>query len=447
MSDLGRVLELLHDSPSLWRTLRAEGIEWTNPPLAREAFTRGIDELPGRLLGPNGLKTPSGFLSTTSGSLGFISSTGDDASAFTDGFNTTETWKLWMEQPDRRRVEFEAGHRTVTAVWVGDTWWSWAPNRGAMTNAGDPHHGHGKGPSEALVETQTLVGVLDFEALNQEQFLGRDVVRVRATPRPQHMMSRFALHGLGSGADDYLLSVDAERGVILRSEARLRDQPFKVIEMTDVTFDESLPPDTFASPVPADEVTFAPPGPADTLPPFRPAPSKHQPWMGPPPGFVGGWIPWQVVLAATSDVYVALNCFAAFPTGLSFDMVARIRPGARPRERTNTFMLLGMDAGFRFEVAFSDGRKAEAHPMAILEMPSATRPDTPLLSAVGPGGGDVRQSRMSFWLWPLPPPGPITWVLSWEEQGVPEQRITLDASEIVSAAGQARQLWEESGNG
>ena len=226
MSDLGRVLELLHDSPSLWRTLRAEGIEWTNPPLAREAFTRDIDELPGRPFGRSGLKTPSGSVST-SGSFGFISSTRDNASAFTDSFNTTETWKLWMEQPDRRRVEFEAGHTTVTAVWVGDTWWSWAPGRGAMTNDGDPHHQHGNGPSEPLVGTQALLGTLDFEALGQVQFLGRDVVRVRATPRIQHMMSRFALHGLGPGADDYLLSVDAERGVILRSEARLRDQPIQ----------------------------------------------------------------------------------------------------------------------------------------------------------------------------------------------------------------------------
>jgi hypothetical protein len=53
------------------------------------------------------------------------------------------------------------------------------------------------------------------------------------------------------GADEYMLSVDAEQGVLLRTEAR--EQPFKVIEMTEVEFDVDLPPGTFKIDLPNGE--------------------------------------------------------------------------------------------------------------------------------------------------------------------------------------------------
>jgi hypothetical protein len=61
------------------------------------------------------------------------------------------------------------------------------------------------------------------------------------------------LHELGVGADDYLISVDAERGVVLRIDARFREQPFTVIEMTEVEFDAELPPETFTIVLPHGE--------------------------------------------------------------------------------------------------------------------------------------------------------------------------------------------------
>jgi hypothetical protein len=57
-----------------------------------------------------------------------------------------------------------------------------------------------------------------------------------------------ATHGLGSGADEYRLLVDAERGVFLRAEALLGGAPFRVLEMRDLAFDEDLPEHTFSPP-------------------------------------------------------------------------------------------------------------------------------------------------------------------------------------------------------
>ena len=246
MSELGEVLELLHSSPSLWRTLKATGIERTDPSLYHEAFRRGFD-LQRPPFGLSGLKTRSTSGSATLG-VTFTSASGDDSS-LDDGDDATEGWRLWIEHPDRRRAEFVAGQEIVTAVWVGDTWWSWSPSQGAMTNNGQPNHSHGKGPSEALIETQALLGALTLEVLGRGQLLGREVLKAMATPRPLPMPS-MALHGLGPGADDYVLAVDAERGVVLRSEARLRGEPFKVIEMTEIVFDLPLPAATFAPPTP-----------------------------------------------------------------------------------------------------------------------------------------------------------------------------------------------------
>ena len=247
MSDLGDLLELLHSSPSLWRTLRASGTEWTEPQLYDEAYHRGLD-VKRPPFTHSGAKTRSTSVSARS-TVSFAKDSSDNEPTADDSGGSAETWRLWIEQPDRRRVGFDVGLEQVTAVWVGDTWWSWSPSGGSATNNGEPNVHHGKGPSEPLIETTALLAELAFEVEGRANLLGREVLKARATHRPLPT-PRMALFGLGSGADDYLLSVDAERGVVLRSEARLRGKPFKVIEMTEIDFDLPLPPETFSPPGP-----------------------------------------------------------------------------------------------------------------------------------------------------------------------------------------------------
>ena len=49
---------------------------------------------------------------------------------------------------------------------------------------------------------------------------------------------------------------------------------------------------------------------------------------------------------------------------------------------------------------------------------------------------------MSFWLWPLPPPGPLTWVGEWPDRNIPESSVEVDATVLEAAASEAEQLWE-----
>lgn len=40
---------------------------------------------------------------------------------------------------------------------------------------------------------------------------------------------------------------------------------------------------------------------------------------------------------------------------------------------------------------------------------------------------------MKAWLWPLPPPGPITFAMSWEKFHVAEVTVVADADELAAS--------------
>jgi outer membrane lipoprotein-sorting protein len=46
--------------------------------------------------------------------------------------------------------------------------------------------------------------------------------------------------------DELLLTVDAQRGVLLRTEARLAGTSYRIVEMDEVSFDEEFGPEVFA---------------------------------------------------------------------------------------------------------------------------------------------------------------------------------------------------------
>jgi outer membrane lipoprotein-sorting protein len=231
MGNLGDVLELLHDAEPRWKTLRAAGRQWRHNTRASEAFERHFAALEA--------SQPSGAVFRLTGYV-------PDGSQPPVPNESEDHWRLWMERGGRTRAEFSISNGAISVVFDGPTWWSWSPHAGGMTNSGATNHGHGLGPAKTLMDTTTLLSALRLQFLGADTLLGRDVFRIRGLPRVRlGNQPDDGLHELGIGADDYLLSVDAERGVVLRSEARFREQPFTVIEMTEVEFDVDLPPETF----------------------------------------------------------------------------------------------------------------------------------------------------------------------------------------------------------
>ena len=62
------------------------------------------------------------------------------------------------------------------------------------------------------------------------------------------------------------------------------------------------------------------------------------------------------------------------------------------------------------------------------------------------GGGGGRRYDMRYWVWPLPPPGPVAFVCEWPAFGIPESRAELDARLILDAAARAVESWPEDGD-
>ncbi|MDA8313538.1 MAG: hypothetical protein M0Z46_23555 [Actinomycetota bacterium] len=160
---------------------------------------------------------------------------------------------------------------------------------------------------------------------------------------------------------------------------------------------------------------------------------------GPPSGMIGGFVPWRTTLVRTHNAWAAVQDFEAFPSGILFELVARVEDwDPDPSARTHT--LLGHPTSLRLGVRFSDGRAGatdrfaeRARPMRLGEV---------IFFPKG-GSGHPHEYRHAFWLWPLPPPGPMTWICVWPAVGVGEETVEVDASELVESAASSERLWTE----
>jgi len=160
---------------------------------------------------------------------------------FQEPEETVEKWRLWRARPDKIRTQFQVGMETVTAVFVGPQWWSLSPTAGFMTNGGDPSSSHGLGPAEVLVDTPQLLSFLKVRGVSRTTFLARSAYLVAVEPAtPERHGPPAVLHALGPGADLYQLYVDAEVGVLLRSQAELGGKPFRVVEVSEMGLNEEL---------------------------------------------------------------------------------------------------------------------------------------------------------------------------------------------------------------
>jgi hypothetical protein len=173
----------------------------------------------------------------------------------------------------------------------------------------------------------------------------------------------------------------------------------------------------------------------------------------PPENEVPSAVPISAVLGRTDDVAVALVGVLAYTTGLTFDLVVRLRttPQGSSGHRVHE-MLSGSwhdddsDAEQQFLIGFQyvDGRTATNLPTRWLAGPADEdgKPDEahPLLTtSSGSGGG--RSYDQTYWLTPLPPPGPVLVVCTWPGFDIPESRTTLDGALIADAGSLAVTLW------
>lgn len=56
-------------------------------------------------------------------------------------------------------------------------------------------------------------------------------------------------------------------------------------------------------------------------------------------------------------------------------------------------------------------------------------------------GGEDLGWQGDFWLWPLPPPGPLAFVVEWPSENIELTRHKVDVALLLDAAAQSEVLW------
>ena len=148
------------------------------------------------------------------------------------------TSRVWVEGARYRAETEQQGHASVT-VSDGEQVWHWNPSMGAVVHdAGNSTSGW-----DVILDPRELLAAGDLEPAGHREVIGRDALVVEGRVPAGEPFRPF--DSLRLGTTDFELLVDAERGVVLRTEARLDGRPFHVRELLEVAFDEPLPDETF----------------------------------------------------------------------------------------------------------------------------------------------------------------------------------------------------------
>lgn len=193
-------------------------------------------------------------------------------------------------------------------------------------------------------------------------------------------------------------------------------------------------------------------GPGDDTPDDGIQEFEQPAWLGPPAAELGVCVPLSVVIGRSDRAVVAVTHATAFSTGLTFAFVAAAR-GLREPESSRLFheqRLFGGDEGppdgfLRIGIELADGaRVSNLGQSRHLFRPDAEL-DGPIFIDSGGGGGLAGAGRVTmepgYWLWPLPPPGPLRVFVEWPALDVSLSSAELDAGLLGAAARQAQSLW------
>jgi hypothetical protein len=148
------------------------------------------------------------------------------------------------------------------------------------------------------------------------------------------------------------------------------------------------------------------------------------------------------VLARTDDLAIMVRDLTCYTTGLGFDLDIRLRStpaGLQPHEVSELVHGWGtaVDRRLLVGIEYPDGRKASN---LVPMLGAAPAEDQPTVVVRGGGSGD-RSVEQGFWLTPLPPDGPVTFVCSWQVVGIEEARYVVEDAQLTSLSSRVEVLW------
>ena len=136
-------------------------------------------------------------------------------------------------------------------------------------------------------------------------------------------------------------------------------------------------------------------------------------------------VPAELLLVRTDQVAVAVGSVRAYPNGFEFTVHTRRRQVDEeidlfgdpfsPHRRVRGAP--GPGDALRLGLLYADGRRTATTSSRVPHDDSSEQ-----LVLIQQGGGSARRWDHDFWVHPLPPDGPVTWIASWLEHGVTETR-------------------------
>lgn len=166
------------------------------------------------------------------------------------------------------------------------------------------------------------------------------------------------------------------------------------------------------------------------------------PWTMPGDNVLGGRVFASVILTHTvDDIVVVLDDVVAYPYGFSFTLQCRRKLGRRYDDWWESMADEGRrleDDGLSLTIEFADGSTVAASPApAWLE----SAPPAGAFAARTGGLADPWSLTIRYWVWPLPPSGPITVHCEWPRAGILPSSGTIEGEAIRLAAERALTLW------
>jgi hypothetical protein len=159
------------------------------------------------------------------------------------------------------------------------------------------------------------------------------------------------------------------------------------------------------------------------------------------PGSVGV----DLILGRTGEVVLTVGAIRAYRNGFQFTVTGLVRAASvSDRGGMGWRVRVDVESGplitefCQVGVEFSNGLSAANrhwHPPASGSVP------TGLLLVALAGGGAGHRFEVDYWVWPLPPPGPVTFVCGWPTHSLAETRTAIDAGAILDAAARCVEFW------
>lgn len=180
-------------------------------------------------------------------------------------------------------------------------------------------------------------------------------------------------------------------------------------------------------------------------------------WSGPPQNALGGVVALELLLARSDRAAVVVASATAYPAGVEFTVDVRHLP---EEEADSAAKWRGPpwhypygeggelpDELLRLGVEFADGAKVTTLRPGlpspdVWRAGAAEPPSGPVLIAQG-GSGSTGRWTQTFWLWPLPPDGPLSFVCEWPAADIGLSRANVERTLLRDAASRSQTLWAQ----